>query len=280
MPHSAPANPHIGVLPVGSHEQHGDHLPLDTDTLIAQIITTHLCREYGLTLLPAIGYGTSAEHGDFPGTISVSGPELEHSIETARLAAHAVGVAQVVIVNGHGGNYLEGYATAVNQQSRRLHRGLSGSHTGNSSPWRPPVLLYPDGPARSAARQAAGCPNGDIDMHAGDYETSIMLAYQPENVRDSYRESDFTVPDWSRDLHLFGMAALTPTGVIGLPSQASAEKGRTIVESLVRGFKARLDLITQGRPHPTTRASHVDQPRRQVCDRHAARSTSSDQQKM
>ncbi len=245
-------HPRIAILPVGSLEQHGGHLPLTTDTVIAQLVAQALSQTYHLWLLPALPYGCSTEHGDFAGTVSITSSTLEGVLEQIRNEVHANGIDQLVVANCHGGNYLEAYATAVNLQARRAH-----APRATTQPTRPPVVLYPDHQAQSQAREAAGCPPGDVDMHAGDYETSIMLAYAPALVDPSYREADYLVDDWAQDLHLIGTRGHSPTGVIGLPSQASADKGRVIMHSLINGFKARLDLMT----YPTPLPSHLTRRR-------------------
>ena len=208
----------VAVLPVGSFEQHGPHLPLSTDTLIACEIARRCAEAYDMLLLPPICFSCSHEHGAFAGTVSISASTLTKVIEDVinDLARH--GVSKLVIMNGHGGNNV---LTNVVQQANTVHRT---------------AVLYPTSYHWNLARTAAGCgTNAHQDMHAGEAETSILLALAPEMVRPGWESADHDVDDRSL-LTLVGMAGFTDTGVIGRPSLASAPKGIALIEALVAGL--------------------------------------------
>src|SRR4051812_14273073 len=94
------------LLPVGSFEQHGAHLPLATDSLIASILAKAISDAYPMFLLPPLTISCSHEHASFPGTISISASTLTHIISDIRLSLRAQGVDKLVVVSGHGGNYV------------------------------------------------------------------------------------------------------------------------------------------------------------------------------
>ena len=96
----------IAVLPVGSFEQHGSHLPLVTDTVIACIIGQAIADAYSLFLLPPITITCSHEHDDFPGTVSIRPTTLIRIIDDVRASLARKGIHKLVLVNGHGGNYV------------------------------------------------------------------------------------------------------------------------------------------------------------------------------
>jgi mycofactocin system creatininase family protein len=187
------------VVPVGSCEQHGPHLPLHTDTVIAEALARGLVdRRDDCVLAPTISITASGEHQGFPGTLSI-GTEIMAGvlIELARSADWASGI---VFVNGHGGN-----ATAV-QRAREVAR-----HE------RRHVLIW------SPTLRGA-------DPHAGHTETSIMLALAPDQVRLDAAEPGPVPP--LVELVRHGVRPLSPNGVLGDPSHASAEEGRRILDGL------------------------------------------------
>jgi len=96
----------VAVLPVGSFEQHGDFLPLITDTLVASVIAGRLSTEYGLFLLPPVTLSCSHEHTGFAGTVSISAKTLIAVVTDVAESLHRSGIDRLAIVNGHGGNYV------------------------------------------------------------------------------------------------------------------------------------------------------------------------------
>jgi creatinine amidohydrolase len=208
----------VAVLPIGSFEQHGPCLPLTTDTLIASELARRGARAYGLLLLPPVCFSCSHEHGAFPGTVSITSTTLTHVIEDVAEDLRRSGISKLVLVNGHGGNSV---LTNIVQQANSSGRTM---------------LLYPTSYDWAAARDAAGCETTNHqDMHAGEAETSILLAIAPDQVRPGWESLDHEVDDRSL-LTLVGMEGFTESGVIGRPSRASAEKGEALLEALVAGL--------------------------------------------
>ena len=96
----------VAVLPVGSFEQHGDHLPLATDTIVACVIANQLAITYNLFLLPPVTMSCSHEHEGFEGTVSISSRTLIAIIDDVQSSLARSGIRYLVLVNGHGGNYV------------------------------------------------------------------------------------------------------------------------------------------------------------------------------
>lgn len=197
------------LLPLGSCEQHGPHLPLDTDTQIAQ----HLCAQAALhndriLIAPSLSITASGEHAGFPGTLSIGTDALTQVlVEIVRSADWCNGV---VFVNGHGGN-ADAVAAAV--------RTLTGEQR-NVAAWWPSI------------------EHGDA--HAGASETSMMLAINPEQVNMAKAEVGATQPlsQLETQLRSGGVRAVSANGVLGDPTTATSEHGQSLLSQLTQ------DLVT------------------------------------
>jgi creatinine amidohydrolase len=213
------------VLPVGSFEQHGDYLPLITDTLIASAIAREIANAYPLLQLPPVTISCSQEHRAWRGTVSISSSTLHAIVDDIYRSISDAGLTSLVILNCHGGNYvLANIVQEGNAQGKRM--------AFFPSPWD-----------WAGARQSAGLASSSHeDMHAGELETSILLHANPELVRDGYQAADWVADD-RRHLLTTGMSEYTQSGVIGRPSLASAEKGKALLASLVESFASVLEVL-------------------------------------
>ncbi len=224
----------IAVLPLGAHEQHGPHLPFETDALIAAGIAKRLKSTLpdGLDIrfLPVEPVGYSAEHMDFEGTKSLGyGEAIERWLAIAEFLA-AENCRKLVLLNAHGGNspLLTIVATEARIRYDMLCVATSWTRFGV-----PDGLIEPD-------RKA-------IDIHGGDIETSVMLALHPDKV-DMSKAADFTSRQsgFSNTFkylraygpHAFGwrMSDLNPLGVAGNASAATAKKGEKLIAHAVQGL--------------------------------------------
>lgn len=192
------------LVPVGSIEQHGPHLPLDTDTTIAVAVADRVASELpGSWVAPAVSYGSSGEHQSFSGTASVGTEALTHQlVELVR--SLRTWASRVVIVNAHGGN-------------------VTALKASDELEWVP-------------------CATEDVDLHAGYTETSLMLHLRPESVRLDRAEVGNTQP-LSQILPVMmtgGIAAVSPNGVLGDPTGASADEGERVLEAMVADVLRRL----------------------------------------
>ncbi|WP_172387262.1 creatininase family protein [Streptomyces sp. MNP-20] len=217
--------PRVAVLPVGSFEQHGRYLPLITDTAIACIIAHEIADTYPVLLLPPVTISCSHEHGSWPGTVSISAKTLFQVVEDIQASLARSGIEKLVIVNGHGGNYV-------------LSNVVQEANVD-----RPCMSLFPLSSDWERARQRGGLVSDRHgDMHAGEIETSLLLHAAPELVRPGYERADHDGGP-RRFLLTLGMGAYTESGVIGHPSYATAGKGEAILTSLTEDFAAHVEAL-------------------------------------
>jgi creatinine amidohydrolase len=218
-------NARVAILPVGSFEQHGEYLPLITDTVVACAIARELADAYPVQLLPPVTISCSHEHSAWPGTASISARTLYAIVNDIYDSVTRNGPSALVLINGHGGNYVLGN---VVQEAT-----AAGKH----------MALFPQPADWTEARQAAGIvTDHHEDMHAGELETSILLHAAPELVHDGYETADHLADD-RRHLHTTGMQAYTQNGVIGRPSLGNPTKGKAFLDAVVRAFDSSLNLF-------------------------------------
>lgn len=207
---AATAADRVLAVPVGSTEQHGPHLPLDTDTRIATALARGAADELDgrVDVAPPVAFGASGEHADFPGTLSIGTDALTTVL--IELGRSADAYRRVVFVNGHGGN-----AEALDAAVTKL--GAEG---------------------RAVTAWSWSLPGADA--HAGRTETSLLLAIAPEVVRLELAEPGRTEPidELFDALRAHGVLQVSPNGVLGDPTGASATEGHELVARLVA------DLVT------------------------------------
>lgn len=235
------------VVPVGAIEQHGPHLPLNTDLVIAEAVAAAAVDRVGdeldVWLLPALAYSKSNEHAWAPGSFWLSPTTLLAVLDDLGRSVALTPARRLVFLNGHGGNSA---LLAVANRELRLHHGLMTflTHPG----------LPPDQGGLSAEHEAG------MGVHAGHDETSLMLHLAPDLV--DMTAARRRVPEHlatNRYVRFGGPVAFgwlsddfADDGVIGDPTGATADHGRVLFEAAVRAFGAALAEIAafthRGRP--------------------------------
>ncbi len=210
------------MLPVGSLEQHGPHLPLGTDTRIAVAVAARACAgRAGVGIAPPVAMGASGEHADFPGTLSIGTEAL--TLLLVELGRHAsLHWPAMLLVNGHGGNVpaITAAVSRLRAEGRACHVWHAGIRPG----------------------MAGDVP---VDAHAGRIETSLMLALAPGEVRLAAAAPGETRPlaEIMDDLRAHGTRHVSPSGVLGDPAGASAAEGGRILAALAASLARTLDAL-------------------------------------
>jgi len=214
------------LVPVGAVEQHGPHLPLATDAVVAAAVARHAAETLTaqgkrVLVAPALAYGASGEHEGFPGTISIGHEALRCLlVEFARSACRWA--SGTIFVNGHGGN-VPTLKRAVEQL--RIE--------GRAVAW-------------------TSCDLVGSDAHAGRTETSLLLHLTPSAVRLEEAVSGCSTPlaEILPRLRAEGIRAVAPSGVLGDPAGSGADEGRELFRTLVQNLVAELlalDVTQSGR---------------------------------
>jgi creatinine amidohydrolase len=199
----------VGLVPVGATEQHGPHLPVGTDTMVAEELCAAVSRAGDAVVLPTLACGASLWHGtDLAGTLALTGEDVAHLAVAMARWATCSGLTKVLFVNGHVGN-----TAALSLACDRLRFEQPDLQVGVVEWWR------------LDERIAAEVVSDAEDWHANRAETSLMLAIRPELVN---MEAAGTADDEDRSSGLvfrYGAARLTTNGVTGSPSTATVEGG-------------------------------------------------------
>lgn len=226
---------HTAVIPVGSVEQHGNHCPLGTDSLIATTVARQVADKLNAICLPPLWYGVSPHHMDFAGSLTIRPQALTMIIEDILTSLIHHGIEQILVLNGHGGNTPAISTACVNIRGRFPQTFLA-----QSSAWLALHDVYHDLP--EDVRQENW---RTLAAHAGFLETSLVLAYD-ENLVDLAQAVQTPVDRFvqATDPALSVTAKfneLTECGSAGDPTMSTAEAGRMFMAKTVDQIVAKFD---------------------------------------
>lgn len=248
----------VVLLPFGAVEDHGYHLPLNTDNVIVEAICLEAARRspQDMLVMPTISYGLDEHHMDFPGTISIAPDHLVNYVADVAISVARHGFTHILIVNGHGSN--RPIADLAARKTVLATGAICGAIAPNAA-----VNKTLSEPELSQGRRSE--PGGIA--HAGEYETAMMLYLRPELVQMDkavkeigqlklkYFNWDYPEPSaitwndwWSR---------MSQSGVCGDPTVATAEFGQRLFEATVERL---LELVREFRTIPVrARVDHHEQ---------------------
>ena len=230
------------IQPIGAIEQHGHHLPIAVDSAISLGVLgkalEKLDDRVAAYALPCLYYGKSNEHYGFPGTVTLNAETLLSLIKEVALSIYKAGFRKLILMNSHGGQ-----PQIMEIAARDIHQENPDFDVFPFFTWRVPnvtkSLLSPE--------------ELEYGIHAGDAETSLMLALLPEQVK-----MDLAVKEYPQNLpqdSLLTMEGKLPfawltkeisdTGVIGDATVASKEKGHKILASLAEGWVSAIEDVYQ-----------------------------------
>jgi creatinine amidohydrolase/Fe(II)-dependent formamide hydrolase-like protein len=224
------------LIPIGSIEQHGHHLPLATDSIISQevtrLIAERINNEFPVLVFPQIPFGKSTEHATRPGTISLETEVLTNLLRNICKNLVKNGFKKIIFINGHGGN-----TNLLNSILREIREKTGAFVTS--------IYLYSETFLKEALERFK---LEELDVfHACTLETSFMMSLKPELVQmekaSKEKPHKFTEESGYKHLKLTRNKGIefswliddvSDSGVIGDPTKASAELGQEALESLVK----------------------------------------------
>jgi creatinine amidohydrolase/Fe(II)-dependent formamide hydrolase-like protein len=225
--------PRLAIVPLGATEQHGPHLPFATDTLIADALAARLATRVGDAIaLPALPLGRSIEHMGFPGTLDLTPATLVAVLGDILRSLARHGIAEAFVFSAHGGN-----AGTLRDAASRLATETSGLRTH--------VATNLDAVTTRLHAEAArfGVTPGAAGHHAGEVETSIMLALHPELVRDGLAPGYVTPTNDPQTLFYPDLRHQAPDGTVGDPRGATALRGERYLSAWVDVLETTLRTI-------------------------------------
>ena len=243
----AVAEERVAVVPIATIEDHGPHLPIDTDLRLCNAVCEEAVSRAAdrAVLVPAINHGYSPHHMDFPGAITIGAHTLiDYGVDVCRSLAHH-GFRRILIVNGHGSNtpFIDIIARLTVVETDVLAAAVNY--------WAAPGV-------REVAEGLRESDKIGGMNHACEFETSIYLALRPDIVDMTRAERELSYrPTKNYWTDLIGgdgplvmmehWSALTETGVMGDPTKATAEKGELLLDAAANGI---VELIDEMRARP------------------------------
>lgn len=213
------------VFPFGTIEEHGKHLPLNTDALIIQEALKRAAKKKRFFLAPIVYYGVCTTTKDHPGTISISPATLRSLSSDIVTEAYKKGLRNFVLISGHGGSL---HMSALKETAEILVENLKGIKIAVLTPYD---VLW---------KELSEIADTKNDSHAGELETSMMLYLAPKLVKGRSPEE---YPEIPKPFTMKDKVKYWPGGVWGNPKKASVKKGKKAVDLIVYKVVEVLDSI-------------------------------------
>ena len=213
------------IFPFGTVEEHGSHLPLNTDTLIIYEILKRVIKKRNVFLAPPLYYGVCTSTSQHPGTISITPATLRRITYDMAKDAYEKGLRNIFLITGHGGGL---HSSAMKEAAENLVNELKGINIAVLCPYD---MLYKE------LSELADTPN---DSHAGEIETSLILYLAPDLVKGRAKEE---YPELPKPFTVKNKVKYWPGGVWGNPGKASREKGAKAVTLIVNKIVEMLDMV-------------------------------------
>lgn len=208
------------ILPLGTVEEHGSHLPLSTDTTIVHEVVKSTAKKIPVFIAPPLHYGVCTSTAQHLGTIGISFDTLRSFTEDILKSAYEKGLRNFIVITGHAGG---SHMTAMKEAGEELIHWLPESKIA--------VLSVYD----LILKEITEIAETENDSHAGEIETSLILAMTPELVKGSSPEE---YPTFPKPFIVRNKLKYWPGGVWGNPAKATKEKGEQVlnlaVEKLVK----------------------------------------------
>jgi creatinine amidohydrolase len=212
------------IFPFGTIEEHGIHLPLNTDTLIVYEVLKRVVKKKRVFLAPPVYYGVCTTTKQFPGTISITPETLRRLTYDLVRDAYKKGLRNFFLISGHAGGL---HSSALKEAAEDLIEELDGIKMAVICPYD---ILYEE------LIDLADTPN---DSHAGEIETSVVIALAPELVKGRSKED---YPELPKPFIVKDKVKYWRSGVWGNPARASKEKGEKAIKLIVEKI---VDIIEQ-----------------------------------
>lgn len=213
------------IVPYGSVEAHGTHLPLSTDTMVIWEAAKRVAAKMPVFVAPPVHYGVCTSTGDHPGTISVTPETLRRLTFDIVRDCHRKGLRNFILISGHGGG---AHVSAMKEAGEELTRELKGVKIAALAVYD---ILPPE------AAKLASTPN---DSHAGELETSLILYLSKALVKGRSREE---YPRLPKPVIARDKLKYWPGAVWGNPKKATIKKGERLFDMMVEGMEGLVKRI-------------------------------------